>query len=1238
MTQGKYTCFFHPKEDMSEHDISDLCPECDRPYSYPLDFAPSAIGDFRVEAPIGRGFYAATYLATHGILGAEAVLKVTPQETYRYFRKDFIEESKLHLEVSQGTQHLARIITAFEANVEFGEEVIPCHVAHLQYVKGPTLAEFLSDPDNRTARNLAQISIDLFSLMQELSGKEKYHNDLHDKNIIIEKLDRASYRSGEAIEPSIRAVAIDLGSLAEESKSVPPKDRLGDLLLVVRHILNFRNYLLENPNAISDVDYRLAIQLDQIGHMLAPAPLSQREPSYGDIITQIQTGFGRSTSPWKAPSELASFSESYNAQTLHPIFVRRLLVDPDDEWLAKVSGKGPQVITGIRGCGKTMLLKAMESHSQISYNVEKSSDTDEAIAKIRNEGYVGLYVPTNRLLDTLGSTPGPVHEPYTRLFVAYALEALRAARHLGELRPGVVSPGYWHHIGKAVAGYVKGVSALEDTPTEMSLENELFLILVSLDRGETRYTLGGSPAVAFPELADAVRLTSDVWAEATVLFLLDDVSTRHLSQSDISGFLGTLLFSRPNCAFKMTTEVQTMELLLKSPGLVETARVGRDYDTFDLSSKVVDRLTNRKGIEFVEGILTWRSHFYPRHPLFTPRQLLGEESLEHIARDIATTSANAPQKKAVYHGINALTALCVGDIGDILKIYEAILAHFDGSTLPISFEKQSEEFQGYCSKQLYHLNRRKGELKDFALSFAQAAHRLLVKSATDSETVSRRELRQYTQLYVRVTAGDMEWQFEKLRELIDAGVFVLRGGPDVPRTKTRDSNPTQHFILTYRKLYGLSTFIGLSNRDRFELSGKDLLAWLENPAHGGGILGRNLGLRGDMDDAECPTEDAVSSTGGADLSGDGDNRQLEMPMLISAQNTNILDAEQREHPGVSQTAIVHTNSESRLPAIAEIEDIENESSSIGTVVMALGFEDRALISSKRLFSKLRSKMAVLVRYPELGHADEIRAVAQEAAVSVSELEYDEVNGDTFVLPEGEVLVDVTGLTKQLIFRLVTKALSRDRTLVIAHTQADVYYPLDQHIDPVLANDKSDDMFKVLENAREIWTGEQGPYDFIRLLSSVEDQTRSRLLCAAVSPQHERLLSLVDQRDYDGLCIIEPNEDTPRTRLAQLAADVATQGRLAYRRDSVDSDDLAGIMRLLGRQFDEFYARDWFDVELGLTGSKMHAVACAAASVVLKIAQCWYVRPAAFDSNRFTEGAKHTRFFRITLPDSFADES
>ncbi len=54
----------------------------------------------------------------------------------------------------------------------------------------------------------------------------------------------------------------------------------------------------------------------------------------------------------------------------------------------------------------------------------------------------------------------------------------------------------------------------------------------------------------------------------------------------------------------------------------------------------------------------------------------------------------------------------------------------------------------------------------------------------------------------------------------------------------------------------------------------------------------------------------------------------------------------------------------------------------------------------------------------------------------------------------------------------------------------------------------------------------------------------------------------------------------------------------------------------------------YDLEFGLTGSKMQAVACAAVSVVCKIAHCWYVSPQEFDPKRFTKGIGESRYFKI----------
>lgn len=60
--------------------------------------------------------------------------------------------------------------------------------------------------------------------------------------------------------------------------------------------------------------------------------------------------------------------------------------------------------------------------------------------------------------------------------------------------------------------------------------------------------------------------------------------------------------------------------------------------------------------------------------------------------------------------MTALAALCVGDIGDVISIYEMIFSRAGRvETIPVDPQVQSACFQEYCSRRLYHLNRRKGE-------------------------------------------------------------------------------------------------------------------------------------------------------------------------------------------------------------------------------------------------------------------------------------------------------------------------------------------------------------------------------------------------------------------------------------------------------------------------------------------------------------------------------------------------
>ena len=301
MTKGKYTCFLHPRVDFELRHIDDRCPDCDRPYRFPLTEAPSQVRDYSIIRSIDRGFYGAIYEAERrGIVTRKSVLKIIPVGTYETFSKSFEKECQDHQLVADETEHLVDILEAFDEVVDFSGVEIKCHVAELRFVDGMPLSEFLDPSNDPSARTVAQVAVDLIRLMQELENKQKYHNDLHDKNIIIQQL-VPEQRRAEAIDDGVRAVAVDLGSIGDASRSDPGEARLGDLEQVVNHLLSLRERLLDTPTRTPDLDYRLASVLDEVAQLLAPDPTAQRTPDYGTILDLINQGFRSAASPWMRP-------------------------------------------------------------------------------------------------------------------------------------------------------------------------------------------------------------------------------------------------------------------------------------------------------------------------------------------------------------------------------------------------------------------------------------------------------------------------------------------------------------------------------------------------------------------------------------------------------------------------------------------------------------------------------------------------------------------------------------------------------------------------------------------------------------------------------------------------------------------------------------------------------------------------------------------------------------------------
>lgn len=1211
---SKYCCLSCPKNDHTDKKLTDKCPDCNKEYQFPLINFPNSIRDYKIIEPLSsRGFYSVTYIAEHGNLGKKYVLKVSSKKIYEFFDKDFEKECRVHMEVSNDSEHVVEIFNSFEEDIKFGEEIIPCYVSVLEYINGKSLDCYLSGDEPISARTIAQIGIDLFRIIGDLESNKIHHNDLHGGNILIQQL-KPGYERREALDASVRAMVIDLGSVAGES--ISNEQRLSDIHQVARHLGNLSRLLLKNPEQCEDIEYRLASLLNDRANMLAtPSITGQRLPSINESIKDIKETFEMTLSPWKEfkTPKLRRLDDAYNAQTLQPWFVPLLLVDPDKLWQAAVSITGPQVIVGMRGCGKTMLLRSLQFHARAT----KENDLENIIQKLKDDRYVGLYVSCNKILET--HKTDEINEPYARLLIGFALEGLRAITHLKEIvQENKVSeievfPSYYRNIAEALSESLSEPE-FNTIGSEYELERYLIRLLVLLSTGERSFALKGHPADAFSRLALALKKCASLWSNHYILFLLDDVSTRYLNEERIRNLMSQLIFQSNDCSFKFTTEAQTLELVLKSPGEIESAREGRDYKVFDLGAQVYEKVRGRgnEGKEFVENILNSRARYYPNPPNFSPKQILGDVSLDEIAQTIVTTSESSKVKKQVYWGISALTAVCVGDIGDVISLYELMIRKSNNKKFPIDTKIQSDCYQEFCSRRLYDVHRKEGKLKDFALSFAEASHQLLMESHKKRKKGSNQRLRQYNQIYVRITTGNHQKQFEELRKLIDAGVFILAGGSDTPRNKTRDSDPIQQFILTYRKLFGLGNYIALSQRDRYELSGDQLEEWLEHPERGKEILIENLTTETEDDDfvEEVELNSSVSE-------------RIQPGLFIN-------DLFQESPEAQTEDNKIHFQ---RMPSTISIDSKDISKLNIDEVVVGLGFEDRTPDSLRRILKITSPKYAHLFKYPAIPVSDKIKNLINKKINHVAESSYDEVTSQGIKLNGKNILVDITGLAKPLIFQSIRSALKLNKKVYIGFTGAKTYYPKDEDIENILQAEKNSDSFKLMETVRNILvSGEEGEYHSKPQLQSDADETRRRALCAFASAKHERLLTLLDEREYDQIEIVIPTNDSPKNRIAKLVAKVAASNYPNAGISEVDEHDISKILSYLVERYTELYISKGYNFEIALSGSKLQTVACAALSVAYKLSQCWYVQPSKYDIGKFTTGTGDTKFYEISIPD------
>lgn len=1222
---GKYCCFFDPARDYSEKELTDVCPKCGRPYNFILEHMPTEIKNstriYTVKKAIGRGFYGATYLCEvqKRFKKENVLLKVTPVALYSFFGKNFEAECTKHAEVAENTEHLVKIEDAFNADVTFGAETIFCHVAELQYIEGQVLADYIEDRNHYQPKIFAQICIDLLKLWHELISKGEFHNDLHLGNLIVGQLGPTVQRV-DAIYDKIQLVAIDLNSVTDESLSNSEGSRIGDRKYIANHISLLARKLREkydNIDEISDTDFRLIETLNKISRILSVPTSSVDPPEISELIEMIKEEFKSNISyaPWKKTFSLTKLNDGINAQTLPSCHVPELLVDPEGKWIDEVSVSGPQLITGMRGCGKTMLLAALDIHARLTVSTSTKND------HLLPDRYVGIMASCRDLIELENME----RQGIPKLILLYSVQIIRAIRHIRDLYSGNVNKDYYINLAR-ILEVIFGIGFDEKVlHSDAAFERHLSDLSNRAEKFCERSEMQVPYIAAFEMLSDSLISSSDILSDKQVYFLLDDASTRYMSVKNISALLTRVLFMSPKCAFKVTTELQTL-YSFKSPGNIEMANDIRDYLIFDLGADVFRRTRDPKvGKKFIEDIIAKRLEACNglSKDLGSLEKVLGDCPLIDLANYIIDNTSSKSRKTA-YYGATALAALCVGDIGDIICLYDSIISNNEKGTYPVDRRTQTHCFQQLCSRRMYNLERKDSALREYVKAFSEASYKCLMdsKKAITRNGKKSTRIRQYNSLYIRMTSGNIEQQQESLRKLIDSGIFVYSDGNGWPRSKSGDTDPITQTKLAFRKLFGLSNFIGLANADRFELSGEALEQWLTKPTKE--LLLRNLGNYDDSTEynEEVTTEHPINVQKQLEEIV-GQNLQLSFPLsdIQEESETNSIKAEARR--------ALDNDVAKRAQITSHKKPLQNRDFDVG--IFGLGFEERCLESVRRIIDNNRFSNIILVKYDEIGYADEIVDLVSGGS-NVIVVKYDELTSITDKLKYSDtILVDTTGLYKPIIFEVIRYSILEKKKVFVVHTAAQDYYPLNSDIQKLIDTHKVDDASRFADLMRGLDTGDEGAYYHMKLLKGDDyDPIRPTAIVGFVSPKNQRIFSILDKIEFESIHLFVPRGKTPRDILSQTAGNIAITNYSSVRLKQFNTQSPNEVLKELSRCYAEMYIDKNHNFELSLTGSKMQAVIAAVFSSVCKVSQCWYVKPNKFDTKHFTKGVGETKWYTIRI--------
>ena len=762
--------------------------------------------------------------------GTEVAIKLATYEDY--IHRSYIEEACR----AASLRSFSQFAYFRDADIiELSNRKIKCVCFIEDWVTGKTLKEYIysNEISPPFIVNYVKEMCDALEILAAPKVNLR-HDDLHLENVMI--------ATQEIKRPSqeLTIKIIDTGSMKNyEARLTKDKDDHGRFC---EHIIALYNSLLftqdRRRKILSTMQRRFRNEIKPLISSMLEEDRQVALFKPDKIREQFQNAYGRALHPYKEVK--LKLEDPFDYITAEHIASDELLVNLFAEscpWVREVISPNPILLTGPRGCGKSMLFRRLSLKALLCKSPEE----------IKNSKIVGFYISCSAdFKNRFGCIPSEVlANRFQKEIIHYfnlllSREIIQTLLYISQREDRETLFGLGEMQEKKICEFIIKKLAITEqerlclqgvTPLEHLLEIIEAEMNTCYDQFLRDYNLSYTIPVSFlADLTHFLKSNLDYCKNRTIALLLDDFSIHRIS-APVQTILNPIIWDRQaSHVFKLSSEKYGAERVLESTDeTTATADITREFREIDCGQFYIDLSDKNLRDElkiFAEELLEHRLTLAGYSG--TPETVIGKSSYEEGT--LSKALRDRKKRYDQYHGLETIAEICSGDVSALLEIYRRIFN--DGAVTKDTISVVPKHFQHSAietvSRSFFELIKSYhpfgNEMHKRVLNFGTLCRKLLVEASTMKDG----RLRETTRIEVDQIPNvpEEDWtpeQQELMKELVRRAIFIEME----PGRGRMTLGPTWRWQL--RRIYCPAFGAGLRKSWAFKWKTSELKYFLTNP-------------------------------------------------------------------------------------------------------------------------------------------------------------------------------------------------------------------------------------------------------------------------------------------------------------------------------------------------------------------------------------------------------------------------